>query len=71
MKRRALRPEALRSNWCPGTQYMIPDRPWCFPRSGSACHGTIMAQQDGQLFFPIRNGIPIMLIGEAIHLGQG
>ena len=28
-------------------------------------------RQDGQLFFPIRNGIPIMLIGEAIHLGQG
>jgi uncharacterized protein len=27
-------------------------------------------RQDGQLFFPIRNGIPMLLIGEAIPLAS-
>jgi hypothetical protein len=27
---------------------MIPDRPWRIPRSGSACHVSIMAQQGFQ-----------------------
>jgi hypothetical protein len=34
---------APRENGSPGTQYMIPVRPWPSPCEGSPCHGRIMA----------------------------
>jgi hypothetical protein len=41
----------------PGTQYLIPGHTWRIPRSGSACHVTIIGQHSFQTLSNRKKGI--------------